>query len=361
MEAKIYKCAPTEELIDYGIMSNEPIRIINNPTIDQYKAIQNKVGLVRGIADVENFYVLMDQEATHQMIFELVSHNKLPLSKHYFDIRDDGNSLYVLTDRGIKFKSKPVEMLFKQLGREHDIELAKKYVEALASLNNDMRIHFKDIETLHDFYNWIDNITKVDGFMINPEDLVLDDKNLTIYKRLYEPTGDYFVEKALMEEEVVYRTYMDQRFLNDIESYGFRNKPEGGLWGCRDDSWRDWCARNDYPCARNYFDWSLKPGAKVYTIDSEDDFIYLLKNYSAEEKDYNGNPTYVIDFLKLANDYDAVELTPAGNNKLHYSITSNDPELQDPRYKRALSITLNAWDIPSICVFHPKNTVEVKD
>lgn len=181
------------------------------------------------------------------------------------------------------------------------------------------------------------------------------------FRQMVESKLNPVVRKMLMEEEVIYRTYMDEQFLNDIESYGFRNKPEGGLWGCRDDSWKNWCEDNDYPCSINYFEWSLKPGAKVYTIDSEDDFIYLLKNYSAEEKDYNGNPTYIIDFLKLANDYDAVELTPAGNNKLHFSITSNDPELQDPRYKRALSITLNAWDIPSICVFRPKNTVEIRD
>ena len=181
------------------------------------------------------------------------------------------------------------------------------------------------------------------------------------FRQMVESKLNPVVRKMLMEEEVIYRTYMDEQFLNDIESYGFRNKPEGGLWGCRDDSWKDWCEDNDYPCSINYFEWSLKPGMKVYTIDSEEDFIYLLKNYSAEEKDYNGNPTYVIDFLKLANDYDAVELTPAGNNKLHFSITSNDPELQDPRYKRALLITLNAWDIPSICVFRPKNTVKIRD
>lgn len=181
------------------------------------------------------------------------------------------------------------------------------------------------------------------------------------FRQMVESKLNPAVRKMLMEEKVIYRTYMDKQFLNDIKNYSVINKPRGGLWGCRDDSWKNWCADNNYPCSINYFDWSLKPSTKVYIIDSEEDFIYLLKNYSAEEKDYTGNPTCVIDFLKLANDYDAVELTSAGNDKLHHSITSNDPELQDPKYKESLLLALNAWDVPSICVFHPKNTVEIEN
>lgn len=193
-EAKIYKCMPDEEIMDiWGINPDESIRVVNNPTVEQYKSIQSKLGIVRGLADKENFYVPMDDEMIHGMILNLIEKNNLPLSTQYFDIRDDGNSLYALTNENVKFESIPIETLFKQLGREQDIQLAKKYVEALANLNNDFRLHFKDIETLQEFYSWIDNITKVDGFLINTNDLVIDDQNLIIYKKDWAPTGEYFV------------------------------------------------------------------------------------------------------------------------------------------------------------------------
>ena len=41
----------------------------------------------------------------------------------------------------------------------------------------------------------------------------------------------------LNEEQVIYRTYADKPYLNDIED-NHMNKPTRGLWGCRDDSWK---------------------------------------------------------------------------------------------------------------------------
>lgn len=162
------------------------------------------------------------------------------------------------------------------------------------------------------------------------------------------------VEKILAENNrVIYTTYADEPYYTDITD-SFLNKPRGGLWGCLDDSWREWCTREDFYCSDNRYDWTLKPGTKVFTINSEDDFIYLLKNYNKEENDY-----YMIDYLKLSNDYDAVELTSRGNNVLHYSLQNLDLETENPKYKKALSIALNLWDVPSICVFHPKETVEI--
>lgn len=98
----------------------------------------------------------------------------------------------------------------------------------------------------------------------------------------------------------------------------------------------------------------LKHFTNVYTINTEEDFIYLLKKYGSLI-----NGMYGIDYLKLAKDYDAVELTPAGNIHLHYGIDTNDPELQNPQYKSALMMAMNAWDVPSICVFYPNKTVQI--
>lgn len=153
--------------------------------------------------------------------------------------------------------------------------------------------------------------------------------------------------------EITYRTYAEEPYYSDING-SFINKPEGGLWGCRDDSWKNWCTDEGFACSSSYFDWVLQPNCKVFIIDSEEDFIHLLKNYSSE---IDGN--IGIDYLKLAKDYDAVELTPKGNNSLHYGIKTNDPEFQDPKYKRAFMYALNVWDVPSICVFYPSKSIKV--
>lgn len=152
----------------------------------------------------------------------------------------------------------------------------------------------------------------------------------------------------------VYRTYADGQYFNDITG-NLMNKPRNGLWGCVDDSWKEWCNDNDFHCAKGYYEWILKPGTKVFKINNVDDFIYLLKNY--QTNDYDGK--CFIDFMKVSKDYDAVELTQEGNSQLHFNIETDDSELQDPKYMISLMMSLNAWDVPSICVFNPSKTVEV--
>jgi hypothetical protein len=196
----------------------------------------------------------------------------------------------------------------------------------------------------------------------NPNDLLIMKEQLTqdiTSMRVNKPCKEIFkfcklFESTLRENNtVVYRTYADKPYFNDIDG-SFLNKPSKGLWGCRDDSWKEWCKDNNFEYNSNYFEWILKPGAKVFTINTKEDFTHLLKKYGS-----NLNGIYSIDYLKLANDYDAVELTKEGNLHLHYSINVDDPELQDTQYKYALLMALNMWDVPSICVFHPKETIEI--
>ena len=158
---------------------------------------------------------------------------------------------------------------------------------------------------------------------------------------------------TLSEEQTIYRTYADKPYLNDVDG-SFANKPSRGLWGCRDDSWKEWCKDNDFGYNPNYFEWTLKPNTKTYIINTEEDFIYLLKKYGSLI-----NGTYGIDYLKLAKDYDAIELTKNGNTHLHYGIDTKDPELQDHKYRMALMMAMNAWDVPSICVFNPSKTIDI--
>ena len=166
-----------------------------------------------------------------------------------------------------------------------------------------------------------------------------------------------------MSTEQVYRTYI-------VNKNGYKNvhpipgsainKPTGGLWGCRGTEWDDWCKAEEFRHHIGYYGWKLKEGAKVYTIEHENDFFYLAFNYMSLGS--------TIDFKKLAKDgYDAVELTSEMNLEYHLGVNGEFESknimakkvLTEPKYCMARLMALNSWDVPSICVFDPEKTVEV--
>lgn len=172
----------------------------------------------------------------------------------------------------------------------------------------------------------------------------------------------YEKEKCVMQ---IYRTYAEEVIIDFRSIEGsFANKPRGGLWGCRGDEWWEWTNAENFPCADIYFEWQLKEGSKVYTIKNENDFIYLLKNFPHEVK-YGIEPTVdSIDFIKLQEaGYDAVELTEEANIAMHLGFRSEIKNftmaqlMSDKKYATAMLMGLNAWDVPSICVFDPQETV----
>ena len=159
---------------------------------------------------------------------------------------------------------------------------------------------------------------------------------------------------------VIYRTYADEvpEFFRKIQG-SFINKPVGGLWGCRGSEWYDWCTTEDFPCSENYFEWKLKEDTKVYTVDNKQDFLYLCNYANAD--------IFSIDYLKFIEEegYDAVELTRNGNDILHL-VTFVDEDITSVQfldisrmYPQAVTMGMNSWDVPSICVFDPQKTVEV--
>lgn len=94
------------------------------------------------------------------------------------------------------------------------------------------------------------------------------------------------------------------------------NKPFGGLWCSPVDSdcgWKDWCIANEFLKEEggldSHFTFTLKPEARIkelnYTDDLED--LPLLEN----PYDY-----FSIDFEKLLEEYDALELTDTGLSQL---------------------------------------------
>lgn len=177
-------------------------------------------------------------------------------------------------------------------------------------------------------------------------------------------TSTYIYEKGTQIMQI-YRTYAKE-VIYDFRSIedSFANKPRGGLWGCRGDEWWEWANSEEFPCAETYFEWQLKEGAKVYTIENENDFVYLLKNFP-HEVNYGLEPTVdSIDFIKLREaGYDAVELTEEANIAMHLGFRSEIKNfttaqlMSDKKYTTAMLMGINSWDIPSICVFNPRETV----
>lgn len=175
----------------------------------------------------------------------------------------------------------------------------------------------------------------------------------------------------------IYRTYA-REIITDFRPIvaSFCNKPKGGLWGCRGSEWYDWCQAEEFSDVHTYFEWQLKEGSKVYVIENENDFVYLLSKYphTAEVgfiEDFKA--VYdSIDYMKMwADGYDAVELTDEANARLHMGLgglgtisegykpkniaTAN--LISSKQYTGALLMGLNSWDVPSICVFDPKKSV----
>jgi len=175
--------------------------------------------------------------------------------------------------------------------------------------------------------------------------------------------------------KVVYRTYAEQIPLtfNTVRASGI-NKPVGGLWGCRNSEWWDWCQSEEFPCADKYFEWELKEGVNIYTVDNENDFVMLLYRYPHVMNVTTGVvPDIVdtIDFEKMwADGYDGIELTEEGNDRLHFGLRAG---LHDFKPKNALTVQLvndnsystpmllgmNGWDVPSINVFDPDKSVRI--
>lgn len=166
----------------------------------------------------------------------------------------------------------------------------------------------------------------------------------------------------------IYRTYTKEiidEFRPIVAS--FCNKPKGGLWGCRDTAWYDWCRAEEFSDVSTYFEWHLKEGSKVYYIENENDFIYLLNTYPH----FMMGVIDSIDYMKMwADGYDAVEIMPEANSRLHMGIGTMAGDfrpknvttarlINDRRYSTAMLMGLNVWDVPSICVFDPKKSVVV--
>ena len=110
-------------------------------------------------------------------------------------------------------------------------------------------------------------------------------------------------------------------------------KPKGGLWASREDSnsgWRNWCENNEYKIDTNkYFKFRLKDNAKILTLTDKAQLYDLPKAKSILPIE-----TFtMIDFEKLSEEYDAIEVFISSGKGLYFA--------------------LYGWDCDSIVIMNP--------
>lgn len=120
-----------------------------------------------------------------------------------------------------------------------------------------------------------------------------------------------------------------------VKNSDWKKPKKGGLWTSPVDSkwgWKDWNDSEQYiKCDKyNSFTISLKSNAKIFVINSHEDFINapLINGY---------NDTMVLDFELISKKYDAIWLTEEGEFKTRYNVKNN----------------LYGWDCETVLVMNP--------
>lgn len=115
----------------------------------------------------------------------------------------------------------------------------------------------------------------------------------------------------------------DKNKFDEIKNIMFV-KPLGGLWASRLTAtfgWKQWCEAQRF-CLDKYnenncFKFKLKENAKVLTITKKEQLEKLLKQNLPV--DYN-SLFVVLDFEKLAKQYDAIEVLLTEDNRLYWDL-----------------------------------------
>lgn len=113
-------------------------------------------------------------------------------------------------------------------------------------------------------------------------------------------------------------------------------KPTGGMWTSTytpedeyDTDWIRWCSTEGFYGGRHKWLMKPKPDLHVLVVDSIEDLRAVTKVY--EKDTYKGQDASlisdeVIDFPKIAEDFDAMRLTKEGQRETHIT-AMDDPDL----------------------------------
>lgn len=127
--------------------------------------------------------------------------------------------------------------------------------------------------------------------------------------------------------------HFDKSLFSSIKNMHSLTKPIGGLWASDVDAvrgWKDWCDDNEFREYEkdNSFKFTLVD-ANILTINSSND----LENLPKVENKYGMFSWVILDFEKISQEYDAIEVNISSDGMLYYS--------------------LYGWDCDSILVMNP--------
>ena len=137
-------------------------------------------------------------------------------------------------------------------------------------------------------------------------------------------------------------TKFDKDLFTKIKNVDCSTKPRGGLWASdiyTKYGWKEWCNENEFrDCDKeNSFTFTLSDNAKILYIESVNDLQSLPK---VDDKfGINFSSWILLDFEKLAEIYDAVEVSISSDFDLYYQ--------------------LYGWDCDSIVIMNPDVVVEL--
>ena len=137
-------------------------------------------------------------------------------------------------------------------------------------------------------------------------------------------------------------TKFDKSVFNQIKNVDCSTKPKGGLWASDVESehgWKEWCNENEFrDCDKeNSFTFTLSDNAKILYIESVNDLQSLPKG--KDKFGLNFSSWCLLDFEKLEETYDAVEVSISSDFDLYYK--------------------LYGWDCDSIVIMNPDVVVEL--
>lgn len=131
------------------------------------------------------------------------------------------------------------------------------------------------------------------------------------------------------------------KFNNNLINNGI-NKPYGGLWNCKYtpnkefvSAWEEFCTKECFcdDTINSGVIFNLKNNTRVYVIDTLSDLINLADEYSQESI----LPfTKLLDFTKIAKDFDCIYLTDRGQCETRFS----------------REVSLYGWDVESLLILN---------
>ena len=145
-----------------------------------------------------------------------------------------------------------------------------------------------------------------------------------------------------------HKKFIDELF-EPIQERELFVKPYGGLWASRSDStmgWKNWCKNQEFHLSKysddNYFKFYLKQGTRILVIDNHKQLNDLPHIDVKSKFGFELSAFQILDFQKIAEEYDAMEVFHDNYTEIHYS-----------------SI-FNSWDCDSICIWNLSKIKPIK-